>query len=74
LTVVERTVVVLEPLVALEGIVVVVIEGAVRGMTEPGLMGVAELTVVVEWLKVFDGKEVLDSVVVMEGMVAVVVE
>jgi hypothetical protein len=31
-----------------EGMFVVVVEGAVRGMVELGLMGVAELTVLVE--------------------------
>ncbi len=36
-----------------------------------GLMGVAELTVVVEWLTDVQGTVVVDTVVVMEGMVVV---
>jgi hypothetical protein len=44
------------------------------GMTELGLMGAAELTVVVVWVMVVERTVLVDSVVVMEGMVVVVVE
>jgi hypothetical protein len=67
LTAVERTVVVVEPVMVMEGMVWF---GYTR-MAVPGLMGVAELTVVVEWLTAVMGMVV---VVVMEGMVEEVVE